>query len=140
MAGRLVPVWSGLCEHRQCALDDWHSDVADVLLRRQCGADRSAAAGDGLSVDDHGLTVVDRDRIAVLVDVGASAAFAGARVVIDRVGGRRSDGEDGERTEERRCVLEAGQVRVVDSDIGSSSREWGSEVVERNTPVSENLS
>ena len=71
------------------------------------GGDRSSAAAHCLSVDDDGLTVVDRDRIAVLVGVGAACTAGGS---VDGLGlrGGRGEGENCEGAEERGGVLEAG--------------------------------
>ena len=99
--------------------------VADIDLRRQIrrlrapasarwrsgNDDRSTAAAHDLAVDENILALVDWDVVTVFVHVRTPTAL----VVVDRerVGGRRGQGDNSQGADERRCVLEAGQVDLI---------------------------
>src|SRR6476469_10181870 len=57
------------------------------------------------------LALVDWDVVTVFVRLGTPTAL----VVVDRerVGGRRGQGDNSQGADERRCVLEAGQVDLI---------------------------
>ena len=77
--------------------------------------DRCTAAAHDLAVDENILALVDWDVVTVFVRVRTPTAL----VVVDRerVGGRRSQGDNSQGADERRCVLEASQVDLI---IGGS--------------------
>ena len=77
--------------------------------------DRSTAAAHDLAVDENILALVDWDVVTVFVRLRTPTAL----VVVDRerVGGGRSQGDNSQGADERRCVLEASQVDLI---IGGS--------------------